>query len=208
MNPNWLEAVSLTGKHIWLEPLDPVAHAAPMLEHFEAVATTYTGSGYRETHSVPEMAVQLEQSRSRAGSVHWAVRLPDSGAVAGRVLYMDVQPKQRSLEIGTMLMPKFWGSPANLESKLLLLTRAFEVLEALRVQFVVDTENLRSQGSMEKLGAVREGVKRQGFVRADGSVRDQAIYSIVSGEWQGIKQKLESRLYGSMACSAASALSA
>jgi RimJ/RimL family protein N-acetyltransferase len=196
MNSDWLEAVPLQGKYIWLEPLDPVAHAAPMLEHFEAIATTYTGGGYREIQSVLEMAVQLEQSRSRAGSLHWAVRLPDSGAVAGRVLYMDVQPKQRNLEIGTMLMPKFWGSPANLESKLLLLTRAFEVLEALRVQFMVDTENTRSLGSMEKLGAVREGVKRQGFIRADGSVRDKAIYSILAGEWQGIKQKLEARLYG------------
>jgi RimJ/RimL family protein N-acetyltransferase len=196
MNSDWLEAVPLQGKYIWLEPLDPVAHAAPMLEHFEAIATTYTGGGYREIQSVLEMAVQLEQSRSRAGSLHWAVLLPDSGAVAGRVLYMDVQPKQRNLEIGTMLMPKFWGSPANLESKLLLLTRAFEVLEALRVQFMVDTENTRSLGSMEKLGAVREGVKRQGFIRADGSVRDKAIYSILAGEWQGIKQKLEARLYG------------
>jgi N-acetyltransferase len=196
MNPDWLEAVPLTGKHILLEPLDPVAHAAPMLEHFEASATTYTGRGYREIHSVPDMAVQLEQSRSRANSVHWAVRLPNSGAVAGRVLYMDVQPKQRNLEIGTLLMPKFWGSPANMESKLLLLTRAFEVLGALRVQFVVDSENLRSQGSMDKLGAVHEGIKRQGFIRADGSVRDQVIYSLVANEWQGIKHNLETRLYG------------
>jgi N-acetyltransferase len=196
MNPDWFTAVPMQGKTIQLEPLDPVVHAAPMLEHFEASATTYTGRGYREIASVPEMAVQLEQSRSRADSVHWAVRLPDSGAVAGRVLYMDVQPKQRCLEIGTLLMPKFWGSPANLESKWLLLTRAFEVLNALRVQFVVDTENLRSLGSMDKLGAVREGVKRQGFIRADGSVRDQVMYSIVAAEWQGIKQKLETRLYG------------
>jgi N-acetyltransferase len=196
MNPDWLAAVAMQGKHIRLEPLDPVLHAAPMLEHFEAIATTYTGRGYREVASVPDMAVQLEQSRARQDSVHWALRLLESGAVAGRVLFFDVKPEQRSLEIGTMLMPKFWGSPANLESKLLLLTRAFEELGALRVQFVVDTENARSLGSMEKLGAVREGIKRQGFIRRDGLVRDQVIFSILAAEWQGIKHRLETRLYG------------
>jgi RimJ/RimL family protein N-acetyltransferase len=196
MTQNWLEAVQLEGKYIRLEPLDPVNHAAAMLQHYEAHASTYTGSGYREITSVTQMAVLLEQSRSRAQSLHWAVRLLESGEIAGRVLWMKISPEQRNLEMGTLIMPKFWGSPVNLESKLLLLSRAFETLDALRVEFLVDTENARSLGSMEKLGAVREGVRRQGSVRGDGTVRDKVVYSVISSEWQGIQAKLKTRLYG------------
>jgi RimJ/RimL family protein N-acetyltransferase len=195
MTNNWLEAVPLEGKYIRLEPLDSVAHAAPMHKYYEAHATTYTGGGYREIASVTEMAVALEQSRSRLRSVHWAIRMLESGEVAGRVLWMDVSEKNRNLEMGTLVMPKFWGSPANLESKWLLLRRAFEALNALRVEFLVDTENVRSLGSMEKLGAMREGVRRQGFVRGDGAVRDQVVYSIIASQWhEEVKGRLQ-RLY-------------
>jgi RimJ/RimL family protein N-acetyltransferase len=196
MTQNWLEATKLEGKYIRLEPLDPANHAAAMLQHYEAHASTYTGSGYREITSETEMAVSLERSRLRAQSVHWAVRLLESGDVAGRVLWMQVSPEPRHLEMGTLIMPKFWGSPANLESKLLLLSRAFDTLDALRVEFLVDTENARSLGSMEKLGAVREGVRRQGVVRGDGSVRNQVVYSIIASEWQEVQANLKKRLYG------------
>jgi uncharacterized protein len=197
MNPNWLAAEPLEGKHIRLEPLDPVLHAAPMLEHFEAHATTYTGRGYHEISKLEEMVVALEQAHARASTVNWAVRMLESSAIAGRVLWMDVYERHKSLELGTILMPKFWGSPANLESKLLLLTRAFETLQAVRVQFTIDTENARSLASIQKLGAVREGVRRQGFVRGDGQVRDQEIYSIIVGEWHAVKAKIKTRLYNS-----------
>jgi N-acetyltransferase len=191
----WLEPVLIKGKHIRLEPLNPALHAAPMYEFFEARVTTFLGpSSNIPIADVTAMQVHLEQQNSRAGCVHWAVRVLESNAVAGRVMFSDVQPADACLEIGTVLMPAFWGGFANAESKLLLLTRAFEVLNANRVQFHVDSENTRSLGSLLKIGAVKEGVHRQCRIRKDGSVRDAVIFSIIKSEWQDVKQKLESRV--------------
>jgi N-acetyltransferase len=191
----WLEPVTLEGKHIRLEPLNPAFHAAPMFEFFEARVTTFLGpSSNIPIEDVAAMQLHLEQQNSRAGCVHWAVRMLESGAVAGRIMFSDVQPADACLEIGTVLMPAFWGGFANVESKLLLLTRAFEALNANRVQFTVDSENLRSIGSLLKIGAVKEGVRRQCRIRKDGSVRDAVIFSIIQSEWQGVKQKLEARV--------------
>ncbi len=187
----WLENPPLEGKFVCLEPLQPSLHAAPMFEHFEAQALTYTGGGLQHFTNLNEFQTHLEEQISRPNRVNWAVRMLESGAVAGRVLLFNLKPEHRSLEVGTLLMPAFWGSPANRESKLLLLTRAFEVLGVNRVQFVVDTENQRSLKSMAKLGMTQEAVLRQNFIRPDGSVRDQVVFSVVSSEWQDLKQKLD-----------------
>ncbi len=191
----WLEPVLIKGKYIQLEPLDPVFHAAPMFEFFEARVTTFLGSSSSiPIENVEAMQVHLEQQNSRAGCVHWAVRMLESDAIAGRVMFADVQVADACLEIGTLLMPAFWGGFANVESKLLLLTRAFEVLDANRVQFTVDSENARSIGSLLKIGAIKEGLRRQCRIRADGSVRDLVLLSIIKSEWHFVKANLEARV--------------
>ncbi len=190
----WLEPVLLEGKHIRLEPLEPALHAAPMFEWFDAQALTFTGTGYLNFTSVAAFQTHLEEQISRSESVHWAVRMLATGAICGRVLLFHVQAKNAALELGTLLMPAFWGSQANAESKLLLLTRAFEVLGANRVQFTIDAENLRSIGSINKLGATKEGMLRQSAIRADGLVRDKIIFSVLQSEWQMVKARLEARV--------------
>jgi N-acetyltransferase len=191
---NYLEPITLTGKHIQLEPLNPDVHATPMFVHFEPSVTQFLSRGGKPIESAADLANHLAEINAIPKRLNWAVRILASGAVAGRISYSDTNPKDRWLEVGTMLMPTFWGSHANPEGKLLLLTRAFEVLGANRVQFKVDARNERSQGSMAKIGAVREGVLRQYQIRPDGYVRDSVMYSILASEWAGVKQKLEARL--------------
>ena len=191
----WLEPVLIKGQHIRLEPLDPVLHAAPMFEFFEPRVTTFLGpSSSIPIESVEAMQAHLEQQKTRSDCVHWAVRMLETNAIAGRVLFADVQVANACLEIGTVLMPTFWGGFANAESKLLLLTRAFESLGANRVQFTVDSENLRSRAALQKIGAVQEGLRRQCRIRKDGSVRDHLVFSIIKSEWQEVKARLEARV--------------
>jgi N-acetyltransferase len=191
---NYLEPVTLEGQHIRLEPLQPELHAEPMFLHFEPSVTQYLSRGGKPIENAKDLAVHLQELNAIPKRLNWAVRLLESGAVAGRISYSDTNQKDRWIEVGTMLMPAFWGGYANPEGKLLLLTRAFEVLGANRVQFKVDSRNQRSQGSMEKIGAVREGVLRQYQIRPDGFVRDSVVYSILASEWAEVRQKLEARL--------------
>ena len=82
----------------------------------------------------------------------------------------------------------------NPEAKLLLLTHAFEQLDAIRVQFRTDSRNLQSQRAIEKLGAKRDGVFRNDTIMSDGYLRDSVFYSILPVEWPEIKLRLQERL--------------
>jgi N-acetyltransferase len=191
---NWLEPVTLTGRFVRLEPLNPVQHASEMWPHFEPRVMDFLGRGDAGVRDEKDLAAHLQTLNDRPGRVNWAVRMPDSGAVAGRISYSEVKESDRWVEIGTMLMPAFWGGAANPEGKLLLMTRAFEELGANRVQFKVDDRNARSQGSLAKLGAVREGVLRKYQIRSDGYVRSSVMYSVLDDEWLEVKTKLQARL--------------
>lgn len=191
---DWLEPVTLEGVHVRLEPLDPHAHAAPMFAHFEPRVTEFLARGGTPVETEADLREHLSELNALPHRRNWAVRLLAGDHVAGRISFADINESDRWVEIGTMLMPAFWGSPANPESKLLLMTRAFEVLRVNRVQFKVDARNARSQGAMEKLGAVREGVLRQYQVRPDGYVRDSVMYSVLKNEWPAVKARLQLRV--------------
>ncbi|RSM59484.1 hypothetical protein DMB66_27760 [Actinoplanes sp. ATCC 53533] len=65
----------------------------------------------------------------------------------------------RSVPIGhTWLGQRWWGTGVNAEAKLLLMGFAFETLGAVRVAWVTDIRNTRSQAAIGRLGAAREGV--------------------------------------------------
>ncbi len=68
--------------------------------------------------------------------------------------------------------------------KRLMLERAFASGFG-RVQFSIDTRNLRSMRAIEKIGAVREGTLRRHRVTWTGYVRDTAVYSILAEDYSG-----------------------
>lgn len=78
----------------------------------------------------------------------------------------------------------------NTESKLLLLTHAFEQMDANVVQFRTDFFNVRSQRAIERLGARRDGILRSHIIVANERVRDIVVCSIIASEWNGVKANL------------------
>jgi N-acetyltransferase len=183
---NWLEPVTLEGSLVRLEPLT-MDHAAPMFEHFEARAMTYLPRG-QGVQTFEDFTAYIRSAIENTARVYWAIRILETNEVAGFVLFADAKPNDGWIAFGTLLMPAFWGSGANTEAKLLLMARAFEVLGASRVQFTVETGNVRSMAALEKF-AVREAVLRKLFLG-----KDIAIYSVISDEWLDVKRKLEARL--------------
>jgi RimJ/RimL family protein N-acetyltransferase len=89
--------------------------------------------------------------------------------------------------------PKVWGSTVNPETKLLLLGFAFDS-GYNRVTIQADAINDRSRAAILKLGATCEGIQRKHRIRADGSWRDTAVYSILDTEWPAVEAGLRARL--------------
>ncbi|MDQ3822190.1 MAG: GNAT family N-acetyltransferase [Actinomycetota bacterium] len=140
------------------------------------------------------MADALDTQEHRAGAV-FVTEDAASGRVLGSSRFASLRPEHRSLEIGwTWLSPSAWGTGANVEAKLLMLTRAFEELGCLRVEFKTDARNERSRAALAALPAQFEGIHRKHMVVRGGERRDSAWYSVVDDEWPAVKANLERRL--------------
>ncbi|MFF8552577.1 GNAT family N-acetyltransferase [Streptomyces sp. NPDC015501] len=127
--------------------------------------------------------------------VPFAVVHRASGRAVGWTAFLDVEVADERLEIGwTWYGRAHWRSPVNTETKLLLLTHAFEELGMGRVQLKTDHLNERSQAAIARLGARREGVLRRHRRRPDGSWRDSVYFSLVADEWPEAKARLTARL--------------
>ena len=96
-------------------------------------------------------------------------------------------------EIGyTWLTRSAIRTAANTETKLLMLTFAFETWQVLRVCFHTDARNQRSRAALQRIGGQFEGILRAHRMAADFIPRDSVRYSIVASEWPSVKQGLAS----------------
>lgn len=191
-----VEPLTLTGRAVRLEPL---AHAhIPDLAIAGADASIWQYMPYPPATTELAMRGWVEEILSRQArgtDLVFAVIHLASGRAIGSTRYMDIQPRNRGLEIGgTWYAVAHQRTAVNTECKYLLLRHAFEVYDCIRVQIKTDLRNQRSQRAIERLGAAREGVLRHQVIMPDGYFRSSVYYSILAEEWAGVKAKLEEKL--------------
>ncbi len=118
----------------------------------------------------------------------------DDGALVGTSTLGDFDETNEHAHIGwTAWDPLVWGTAVNPEAKLLMLGEAFDHGFG-RVKLQADALNTRSRAAIAKLGAVYEGLVRRDRLRADGTWRDTAVFSILVDEWPVVRASLEARL--------------
>jgi RimJ/RimL family protein N-acetyltransferase len=118
-----------------------------------------------------------------------------SGRIVGGTRFMNIEPHHRRLEIGFTWIASAWQRTAvNTEAKLVMLTHAFNVLGALRVEFKTDSLNERSRAALLGIGAKEEGTLRNHMVTDSGRRRHSVYFSVIEEEWPQVRQHLESRL--------------
>ncbi|WP_367114351.1 GNAT family N-acetyltransferase [Deinococcus sp.] len=194
----WLRAPVLAGRTVTLGPLRD-EHAADLCAGATPDTLRFLARGGPTDPGIPGWAAYVAALNALPRRVNFAVHRnrPEGaglGPVVGRISFSEVNAADGWAEIGTMLLPAAQGTAVNPEAKLLLMTRAFEVLGAGRVQFKVDARNERSLRAMTRLGAVREGVLRAYQRRPDGFTRDSVMFSVLRGEWPAVKAGLQERL--------------
>ena len=122
------------------------------------------------------------------------VRQADN-AVIGSTRYMDIALAYRRLEIGsTWFTPEAQRTGANLESKLLLLTHAFDVLGMQKVVLKTETLNAQSRMAILALGATEEGTFRKHLIADNGRARDMVYFGILDDDWPAVRARLHARL--------------
>ncbi|WP_030299381.1 GNAT family N-acetyltransferase [Streptomyces katrae] len=191
--------VTLTGRHVRLQPL-AMEHLGQLFAAGGRDEEVWRWQGGPAPQTQEELggklAVLLESAR-RGECVPFTVIDRASGKAVGWTTYMDIDAANERLEIGwTWYGRAYWRTAVNTESKLLLLTHAFEDLGMGRVQLKTDHLNHRSQAAITRLGAYREGVLRRHLRRPDGTWRDTVYFSILARDWPTAKERLTARLEG------------
>ncbi len=134
-------------------------------------------------------ALERAERREQAPFV---IMLPD-GALAGTTRFLDLRWHDAGLEIGwTMLFANARGTWINSRVKALMIERAFET-GFLRVQLKTDARNARSRAAIAAIGAEYEGTLRAYQRRADGTLRDTALFALLAGDRARVASDLAAR---------------
>lgn len=186
-----LDDVELRGTHGALVPLT--------CEHAGALAVAageedlwrlwFTGIPHPENveEEIKHRLHLLEKGRMRPFAI-----LDASGCPVGMTTYCNVEPEVPRLEIGyTWYAKRVQRTALNTECKLMLLTRAFEELDCLAVEFRTSFFNHASRRAIERLGAKLDGILRSHRQLDDGSLRDTCVYSIIRCEWPAVRRHLK-----------------
>ncbi|HYL94080.1 MAG TPA: GNAT family protein [Alphaproteobacteria bacterium] len=193
-----IEPVTLCGSLVRLEPLT--------LGHLPALVCVGLEPELwrlQPTHirSAEDMKVYVEKAleeQRQGASLPFVIVHLASKQVIGSTRYMEIAPAHRRLEIGsTWLTSSHQRTGANTETKLLLLTHAFETLSVIRVVLKTDALNQQSRRAILRIGAVEEGTFRKHLIADSGRVRDMVYFSILDTEWPAVKAKLTAMLRSS-----------
>jgi RimJ/RimL family protein N-acetyltransferase len=189
----WIRPIVLEGQVVRLEPLE-ARHAPGLLAAASPDLFRFTPQR-PDAWNLAGFERDVATVNAMGDTVAFAVIHRRRGVVIGRTTYMDIQPAHRGVEIGrTWISRPHQGTLVNPEMKLLMMRHAFETLRAIRVQYTTGHLNVQSQRAIARLGAVREGVRRQDRISPDGTVRDTIVFSVVSEEWPMVKAGLLGRL--------------
>ena len=194
----------LEGKHVRLEPLEH-RHIDGLVAAAGSDAEIYQWSPVPRGREEATAYVNTALAWRDAGTaVPFAIVRMAGAVILGSTRFWNIEnwawPKGHpshgrgvpdACEIGyTWFARSAIRTSANTESKLLMLTHAFEVWRVLRVCFHTDARNARSRAAIERIGGQFEGILRSHRMAADFIPRDSVRYSIVAAEWPTVKQRL------------------
>jgi RimJ/RimL family protein N-acetyltransferase len=188
-----LEPATLDNRFVRLEPLED-HHREPLRAACDADPDLWP-SLYSMSLGGEQFEAgwaTLREQQARGWRIPFAV--VQDHEVVGITTYLDIQPGNRAVEIGTTYYrPSARGGAVNPAAKRLLLAHAFDG-GAGRVAFQVDAINARSRAAMTKLGAVEEGLHRHDKITWTGRIRSTVVFSILPDEWPGVRDRLDARL--------------
>jgi N-acetyltransferase len=196
-----ISPVTLEGQHVRLEPLSKA--------HEKALITAASdGELWNSTVTIvpSSPATMIDYIQAALAGQATGKELPfviirksgpgvppvkASGEVVGTTRFYDIKPNDRCVAIGyTWLSKSAQRTAVNTESKLLMLTHAFEKWRCNRVELLTDVLNEQSRAAILRLGSKEEGILRSHMIMPSGRIRDSVIFSIITEEWPEVKARL------------------
>jgi N-acetyltransferase len=198
MNPQpmQLEAVTLAGRYVRLEPLT-MEHNAGLCE-VGLDERIWRWNPFQVVRTPDDMQAYIEKAlkqQAAGDALPFATIEQVSGQPMGSTRFSKIDRDNRCVEIGsTWIAPPWQRTAVNTEAKYLMLRHAFETLGCIRVELKTDSLNERSRNAILRIGAKEEGILRNHMITTSGRIRHSVYFSIIDSEWPAVKADLEQKL--------------
>jgi RimJ/RimL family protein N-acetyltransferase len=180
----------IAGTTVRLEPLDPERHTDDLWEASHGYghdASTWDYMGYGPFDGVDEFRGHIQSQSESSDPLFFAIVEAATGTAQGVASYLRIVPKDGVIEIGHI----WFGAALQrtrqaTEAIFLLAGHAFDDLGYRRLEWKCNALNARSRAAAARFGFTYEGTFRQHMI-TKGRNRDTAWFSIIDGEWPGIR---------------------
>jgi RimJ/RimL family protein N-acetyltransferase len=185
---------ALVGRRVTLEPLDAARHAGDLFEASHGSAAALRIWDYLPVGpwgSQAEYLKVLRQQTARHEQIYYAIRPADGGKACGQTSFLDIQPENGVIEIGSIWFGlTLRRTPSATEALYLLLCYAMDDLGYRRMQWRCNALNAASRAAARRLGFRFEGIFYNHMI-FKGMNRDTAWYSILDDEWPEVRTIIE-----------------
>lgn len=135
----------------------------------------------------PQSEEQIRDFLDRAMSEEWkgfVIAEKETGDYIGQIDFVELDEINGVAEIGIVIGdPDLTSRGIGTETLNIILKFAFNNLRLHRIELVCWSFNRRAQRAYEKVGFIKEGVRRQKLYR-DGKYYDEYCYGILKKEWE------------------------
>ncbi len=190
-----VELLVLEGKNVRLEPMR-VDHLPALIEvGMDESLWKWTNNIVKDESDIERYVRDALAMQMQGTALPFVTIDKATGTVVGSTRFGNIDTANRKAEIGwTWINPKWQRTVINTETKLLMLTHAFEVWNCIRVELKTDSNNKKSKSAMRRIGCTEEGTMRNHMITESGRFRHSVYFSIIQTEWENVKADLTSKL--------------
>jgi ribosomal-protein-alanine N-acetyltransferase len=116
--------------------------------------------------------------------IRWGIVMKGNNELIGTCGFTHWWKNEHRGEIGYDLNPAYWRQGIMTEALNAILKYGFESMDLNKIQALIDSENVRSQKLILRLGFKKQSVLPQNSV-FEGQPRDEVCFSLMREEWKG-----------------------
>ncbi|MBK7893683.1 MAG: GNAT family protein [Candidatus Promineifilaceae bacterium] len=181
-----LEKPILTGEKIILRPITVDDAQAMFASLADAESMRLTGT--QQTFTLAQVQQHCQRVAQADDRVDYAITLPSDSTYLGEVVLNDIDWTNRSASFRIALASeKLFGQGYGTEATRLIVDFGFRTLKLHRIELEVYDFNPRAQHVYEKVGFVREGVRRDALLW-NGRYQNAILMSILEAEYNQLIQ--------------------
>jgi [ribosomal protein S5]-alanine N-acetyltransferase len=114
--------------------------------------------------------------------IRWGITLRETDKVIGSCGFLNYTSQHARAEVGAELAKEYWRTGIVSEAFQAILAYGFKDMNLMRIQALIEPENIASRKLAESNGFVKEGLLRK-YEYTNGKFDDLLIYSILKQEF-------------------------